>query len=67
MALKLVTLAFSSLSLSGLTFAAPAADPCVKIANQTFVPPADALACQKSFPFNETLRRNVMTNVARVL
>jgi hypothetical protein len=35
-------------------------DPCAKIGGQTFVPPADALACLKSFPFNETIRQNVM-------
>lgn len=50
-----------------LTFAASsAADPCTKVAGKTFVPPADALACYKAFPFNETLRQNVLTNVARV-
>ncbi|RDB23935.1 Peptidase S41 family protein ustP [Hypsizygus marmoreus] len=43
-----------------------APEPCVKIAGKAFVPPADALACQKSFPFNETLRKNVLTNMARV-
>lgn len=41
-------------------------DPCQTIAGKTFVPPSDALACMKSFPFNETLRQNVLTNVARV-
>lgn len=41
-------------------------DPCAAIAGQTFVPPAAALACEKSFPFNETLRQNVLTNIARV-
>ncbi|KAF8892937.1 hypothetical protein BD779DRAFT_1507835 [Infundibulicybe gibba] len=46
--------------------ALPAADPCAKVAGKSFVPPADALACQKAFPFNETLRQNVLTNVARV-
>lgn len=50
-----------------LGFAIPAAtDPCAKIAGKTFIPPADALACEKSFPFNETLRQNVLTNIARV-
>ena len=39
-------------------------DPCQTIAGKTFVPPSDALACMKSFPFNETLRQNVLTNVA---
>jgi len=49
-----------------LAGAAPSADPCAKIAGMAFVPPADVLACYKSFPFNETLRQNVMTNMARV-
>ncbi|KAJ7704365.1 hypothetical protein B0H17DRAFT_1039415 [Mycena rosella] len=52
-----------------LSFAAKpsAGDPCAAIAGQTFVLPADALACLKSFPFNETLRQNVLTdNIARV-
>jgi hypothetical protein len=43
-----------------------ATDPCAKIAGKAYVTPADALACQKAFPFNETLRQNVLTNVARV-
>ena len=53
---------------SWVTLAAPTAapDPCAKIAGKTFVPPADALACLKSFPFNETLRQNVLTVVDRV-
>lgn len=38
----------------------------MKIAGKTFVPPADALACMKSFPFNETLRQNVLDVVSRV-
>ncbi|KAG5639741.1 hypothetical protein H0H81_000021 [Sphagnurus paluster] len=41
-------------------------DPCAAIAGKTFVPPADALACYKAFPFSEKLRQNVLTNVARV-
>jgi len=49
-----------------LSPAAPSADPCAKIGGQVFVPPADALACYKTFPFNETLRQNVLTNMARV-
>ncbi|KAL0946153.1 hypothetical protein HGRIS_012416 [Hohenbuehelia grisea] len=46
--------------------AAAVADPCLNIAGKNFTLPSDALACQKSFPFNETLRQNVLTNVARV-
>ncbi|KAG6860616.1 hypothetical protein C0995_009370 [Termitomyces sp. Mi166 len=53
--------------LPHLTSAVPSAtDPCVKVAGKAFVPPADALACYKAFPFNETLRQNVLTSVARV-
>lgn len=56
------------LGLPGPSLAAPAAhaDPCAKIAGKAFVPPADALGCLKSFPFNETLRQNVMTVVSKV-
>ncbi|OBZ76716.1 hypothetical protein A0H81_03224 [Grifola frondosa] len=58
-----------ALGLPALSLAVPApqiSDPCAKFAGQTFVAPADALACLKSFPFNETLRQNVLTNVDRV-
>ncbi|KAF9467146.1 hypothetical protein BDZ94DRAFT_1249683 [Collybia nuda] len=60
--LLVATLLFPLLGLAVPT----ATDPCVKIAGKTFVPPADALACEKSFPFNETLRQNVLTNMERV-
>ncbi|KAJ7130238.1 hypothetical protein C8R44DRAFT_775165 [Mycena epipterygia] len=55
-------------ALVPLSFAAKGPpDPCAAIAGQAFVQPADALACLKSFPFNETLRQNVLThNIARV-
>jgi len=48
--------------------AAPSAsiDPCAKIAGKTLVPPADALACYKAFPFDENLRQNVLANMDRV-
>lgn len=62
-------LVLSVLCFSPATNAAPGAgkaDPCAKFAGQQFVVPADALACLKSFPFNETLRQNVLTNIARV-
>ncbi|KAJ7855118.1 hypothetical protein B0H14DRAFT_2754840 [Mycena olivaceomarginata] len=52
-----------------LCFAAKpsAGDPCAAIAGKAFVQPSDALACLKSFPFNETLRQNVLShNIARV-
>jgi len=55
------------LSLPALAIpAASQADPCAKFAGQEFVVPSDALACLKSFPFNETLRQNVLGNIARV-
>ncbi len=47
--------------------AAPPADPCAKIAGFQYVDPVDAIACQKSFPFNETLRRNVLSVVSHVM
>lgn len=59
------------LGATGVAFGAPAAeqaaaDPCANIAGKQFVPPRAALACLKSFPFNETLRQNVLTVVSRV-
>ena len=50
----------------GARAAPTASDPCAKIAGKTFMPPVDALACMKAFPFNETLRQNVLTVVSRV-
>jgi hypothetical protein len=41
-------------------------DPCAKIGGKIFASPADVMACQKSFPFNETLRQNILTTIARV-
>ncbi|KAI0827410.1 hypothetical protein BC628DRAFT_1418509 [Trametes gibbosa] len=61
--------AFVAARIVPLTLAVPAsqgADPCAKIAGKSFMPPLDALACMKSFPFNETLRQNVLTVVSRV-
>lgn len=49
-----------------LAIGATAADACSAIAGKPFVPPAQALACYKSFPFNETLRQNVLDNMDRV-
>ncbi|KAI0267472.1 hypothetical protein BC834DRAFT_822437 [Gloeopeniophorella convolvens] len=44
----------------------PSDDPCSNIAGNLFSTPADSLACLRSFPFNETLRQNVLTTVSRV-
>lgn len=41
-------------------------DPCVKIAGSQYVDPADAIACQKSFAFNETLKQNLLSVVSGV-
>ncbi|KAH9077631.1 hypothetical protein EDB83DRAFT_2514346 [Lactarius deliciosus] len=46
--------------------ATAASDPCVHVAGLQFADPADAIACQKSFPFNETLRQNVLSVISRV-
>ncbi|KAI9438208.1 hypothetical protein H4582DRAFT_2111656 [Lactarius indigo] len=48
------------------TAATAASDPCAKVAGLQFADPADAIACQKSFPFNETLRQNVLSVISRV-
>lgn len=49
------------------SLAAPTSgDPCEFVAGKAFVDPADALACLKSFPFNETLRQNILSVVSRV-
>jgi hypothetical protein len=42
-------------------------DPCVKVAGLQYADPADVIACQKSFPFNETLRQNVLAVVSGVM
>ncbi|KAF8497585.1 hypothetical protein F5888DRAFT_1794404 [Russula emetica] len=42
-------------------------DACAAIAGETFSKPADALACLRSFSFNETLRQNILSTVSRVL
>ena len=49
-----------------LATATAASDPCIKVAGLQIADPADAIACQKSFPFNETLRQNVLSVVSRV-
>ena len=51
-----------------LATATATSDPlaCVKVAGLQIADPADAIACQKSFPFNETLRQNVFSVVSRV-
>ncbi|KAJ2923433.1 hypothetical protein H1R20_g13665, partial [Candolleomyces eurysporus] len=58
--LGLPLLAFQVLS-------APASDdPCAKIAGKSYALPRDVQACYKSFPFNETIRQNVLAVVSSV-
>lgn len=52
--------------LSGVSLASATHDPCTKVAAQAFVDPAEAMTCLQSFPFNETLRQNVLSVVSRV-
>ncbi|KAF7366694.1 TSPc domain-containing protein [Mycena sanguinolenta] len=57
------------LALASVSFADSdkSSDPCAVIAGKSFMLPSDALACLKSFPFNETLRQNVLTDtISRV-
>src|SRR6266404_675443 len=56
----------SALLSQGRLAATAPSDPCVKVAGLKFVDPADAMACQKSFRFNETLRQNVLSVVSGV-
>jgi hypothetical protein len=59
---------FAATSIASLVVSAMPAtiDPCAKIGGSIFASPADVLACERSFPFNETLRQNILTNIARV-
>ncbi|KAH8990803.1 hypothetical protein EDB92DRAFT_1946330 [Lactarius akahatsu] len=58
--------AILSRGLLATAAATAASDPCAKVAGLQFADPVDAIACQKSFPFNETLRQNVLSVVSRV-
>ncbi|KZT08170.1 uncharacterized protein LAESUDRAFT_78851 [Laetiporus sulphureus 93-53] len=74
-AMSMLTIGLTALAIT-LGLPAPSAaapvenaagtDPCAVIAGQTFVVPADAMACLTSFPFNETLRQNVLDVVSKV-
>jgi hypothetical protein len=46
--------------------AAVGLDPCAAIAGKSFVIPSQALACLESFPYNKTIKTNVMSNAERV-
>ncbi|KAI9463969.1 hypothetical protein BJY52DRAFT_1401034 [Lactarius psammicola] len=62
----LLPAALLSIGLLATAAATATSDPCIKVAGLQFADPADAIACQKSFPFNETLRQNVLSVVSRV-
>ena len=47
--------------------AADCSDPCAVIAGKPYVVPSQALACLESFPYNETIKVNVMSNAERVM
>ena len=63
---SVILLVLLSRRLLATATATATSDPCVKIAGLQFADPADAIACQKSFPFNDTLRQNVLSVVSRV-
>ncbi|KAF5323124.1 hypothetical protein D9611_009260 [Ephemerocybe angulata] len=65
--MKLLNFILPIVLLSQGAFSAPDTDdPCAKIAGKSFSLPRDVQACYKSFPFNETIRQNVLTVVSRV-
>lgn len=65
---KTLIIGLAAFSLPRFSIAgSSASDPCATVGGKTYAPPADVIACQKSFPFNETLRQNVLNNIARVL
>ena len=69
--LRLASFALLAVSI-GPAIGAPSSDseggdPCSKVAGKTYVVPSDALACYKSFTFNETIRTNTLDNADRVL
>ncbi|KAH9988067.1 hypothetical protein BJV74DRAFT_773597 [Russula compacta] len=51
---------------AGAIAASARPDPCAAISGNLFSTPADTLACLRSFPFNETLRQNVLSTVSKV-
>lgn len=65
-ALSVLASALFSPVLSAATITSRSDDPCAKIAGREYVSPSDAMACLTYFPFNETLRQNVMAVVSRV-
>ncbi|KAH8823655.1 hypothetical protein DL96DRAFT_1670690 [Flagelloscypha sp. PMI_526] len=46
---------------------AQTADPCVAVAGKKYMAPSAFRACLKSFPFDEKIRQNVLTNVVKIL
>lgn len=66
MKLSLPLLGLSLLAFRPARSAPETDDPCEKIAGKAYVLPRDVQACYKSFPFNETIRQNVLSVVSRV-
>ena len=62
-----LTASFTLLLAVVLQASSVASDSCTVIAGQSYVVPSHALACLKSFPHNETIKDNVMSNVERVM
>ncbi|KZV96492.1 hypothetical protein EXIGLDRAFT_424620 [Exidia glandulosa HHB12029] len=62
------SLVFSSVAAAATVPSPVQPDACKVIAAKVpFVPPEEALACLRSFPFNETIRKNVLANANGVL
>ena len=59
-------LGLSLIALQAVKSAPATDDPCAKIAAKAYALPRDVQACYSSFPFNETIRQNVLTVVSRV-
>ncbi|KAI0050268.1 hypothetical protein FA95DRAFT_1603627 [Auriscalpium vulgare] len=57
---------FLALSITSTADGHKRADPCAQIAGGLFAAPAELKSCLKSFPFNETLRQNVINVVSGV-
>ena len=64
---RLLRLGFLPVLLSRGQDTSHGLDPCSKVAGQQYVDPLAAEACLSSFPFNETLKQNVLSVVSGAL
>ena len=62
-ALTLLAISARNVARASSNLEVRASDPCAKIANKTWVAPADVRACYKSFPVNATIKANVGLNL----